>query len=445
MINEISKAVEKYESLMSDAYEFVWTHAETGYKEFQTTKYLKEAFEKLGYSVTAPEDITGFYTVIDTGRQGPEVMILGELDALVCPEHPEANKETGVVHCCGHSLQGATLLGIAAALKEPEILEKLSGKIRLCMVPAEELIEIEYRTSLKKEGKIKYMGGKSEFLKRGYFDGVDLAFMVHATTGDGFYVRKGAVGCIAKRVIYKGVSAHAGGCPWDGCNALYAANLGLSAINSIRETFKDSDLIRVHPIITKGGGAVNAIPDNVIIESFVRGASFDAMKSANIRVNRALCGAALSIGANVEINDTPGYAPLNNSKEMIKLAKEAAQAFPDIPFYQTDEIGTGSTDMGDLSTIMPVIHPYVFGATGTSHGSDYKIKDYTTSCVTSAKWQLVMLSLLLKDGGERAKNIINGYNPQFKSKEEYFEFMDNIEREGDCITYSDGNSIQVKF
>lgn len=430
-------SVEKYRELIVKAQEYIWKNPETGYREVKTSKYLAEAFETLGYTLIYAGDIPGFYTVLDTGRPGPEVLVLGELDSLLCPEHPDADPETGAVHCCGHSAQCAALLGIAAALKEPGILDGLCGRIRLCAVPAEELIEIEYRSELKRQGRIRYMGGKGEFLSRGYFDGVDIALMVHTTQEDGFTVRSGSVGCLAKRVVYKGVSAHAGGSPWNGCNALYAATLGLSAINSIRETFREPDLIRVHPIITKGGGAVNAIPDQVIIESYVRGNNFDAILKANKKVNRALCGAALSLGANVDIQDTPGYAPLVNNTGMIELARDAATYFPELSFTAHNTPSTGSTDMGDLSCIMPVIHPYAPGAVGTSHGSNYYIQDPDLACVASAQWQLIMLTLLLQNDAERAIAILAQSKPLFSSKEEYLAYVDAMTCSGDRITYAD--------
>ncbi len=444
MSQKLISAVEKNEKLILDAHDYIWNNPETGFKEKKTSKYMEDAFCKLGYELVKADDITGFYTVIDTGRPGPELLILGELDSLICHEHPEADKETGAVHCCGHSAQSAALLGIAAALKEPGVLDELSGKIRLCAVPAEELIEIEYRTELKNKGIIKYFGGKTEFLHRGYFDGVDIAFMVHTSTGKTFSVQNGAVGCLAKQVIYKGVSSHAGGSPWNGCNALYAATLGISAINAIRETFMESDIIRVHPIITKGGGAVNAIPDNVVIESFVRGSNFEAIKNANGRVNRALCGGALSLGANVEVVDNPGYAPLLNSKEMMKLAEDAAKNELKEEFVLNDCMSSGSTDMGDLSLLMPVVHPYCPGASGTSHGADYKIEDPYFACVNSAKWQVVMLYLLLCDNAKRANDIIENFVPQFKNKEEYFSYIDSLSSIGDRIKYED-NTASVKL
>lgn len=441
---KIKKAVEKYRDLIIDAQNFIWANPETGYKEYKTSQYMEAEFKKLGYDVVCPENITGFYTVIDTGRPGPKVLILGELDSLICFDHPEANPETGAVHCCGHSAQCAALLGIAAALKEPGIIDELSGKIMLCAVPAEELIEIEYRSSLREQGIIHYMVGKSEFLYRGYFDDVDMAFMVHTTSTDGFATNKGSVGCVAKRAVYKGVSAHAGGAPWEGCNALYAATLGISAINSVRETFKENDIIRVHPIITKGGSAVNAIPDNVIIESYVRGSNFDAIKEANKKVNRALAGAAYSLGANVDIQDIPGYGVLVNSGDMIKVAEDAAKYFPEVPFYNNDDFGSGSTDMGDLSCVMPVIHPYVPGAKGKSHGADYVIDNPDLACIISAQWQLMMLHLLLSDGAKRAKQIVSDFKPQFPSIKEYLDYLNEFFRQGDCITYCDDGSAIIK-
>lgn len=438
------KTAEKFRDLIINTQEYIWAHPETGYKEWNTSGYLEKIFEELGYDLKKAQDIPGFYTVLDTGRPGPEVLILGELDSLVCPEHPDADKATGNVHCCGHSAQCAALVGIAAALKEPGMLDNLCGRIRLCAVPAEELIEIDYRSTLKQQGVIRYFGGKPEFLHRGYFDGVDLAFMVHTSQGPAVAITGGSVGCVAKRVVYKGVSAHAGGCPWDGCNALYAANLGLSAINSIRETFKEADMIRVHPIITLGGGAVNAIPDRVCLESFVRGSNFDAMKQVNRRVNRALIGGALSLGANIEIFDDPGYAPLKNDAGMKEVAAEAAGMLTNVPVYVGDDISSGSTDMGDLGCIMPVVHPYMPGASGTSHGADYKITNPELACVGSAKWQLGMLYLLLKEDAKRAKDILRQFKPQFSSKEAYLAYMDELASSGARISYTE-DTAQIKL
>ncbi len=442
-MKHIDNAVEKYRELILSAERYIWAHPETGYKEFETSKYLAEQFEALGYKLTYADGITGFYTVIDTGREGPEVLVLGELDSIICPAHKESNPETGASHSCGHNAQCAALLGVAAALTDKDVLASLSGRVRLCAVPAEELLEIEYRSKLKAEGKIKYFGGKSEFLRRGYFDGVDLAFMVH--TGQSYYSRLGSVGCIAKRMIYKGVAAHAGGAPWAGKNALYAATAGINAANAVRETFHDEDLIRFHPIITHGGDIVNAIPESVELESYIRGRTFEAMTAANVRVNQALTGAAYSLGNNIEIIDMPGYSPLVNDPSMNLVAKEAAElVMPGYNFVIENVFSTGSTDMGDLSAIMPVVHPYAGGAEGKSHGNDYQIADPVAACVTNAKWQVMMLKLLLGDGAERAKKILRDFVPMFPSKKAFLDYQDSISTSGDRIVYNGDGTAYIK-
>lgn len=433
-------AVEKHKQLILDAERWLWAHPETGYKEFESSKYMQDKFTELGYELSLAEDITGFYTTIDTGRKGPTVLILAELDSIICPSHKDANPKTGAVHSCGHHAQGAALLGIAAALKEPGVLDELSGKIKLCSVPAEELLEIEYRSELKKKGIIKYFGGKSEFLHRGYFDDVDLAFMVHATPAE-TRTTPGSNGCIAKKIIYKGVASHAGGSPWNGKNALYAATCGINACNAIRETFNDKDFIRFHPIITSGGDMVNAIPETVTAESYVRGMSFESIISNNKRLNQALVGGALSLGCNVEIVDFPGYAPHRNCPDLNEVAKEAANlAIPEYGFTASSEPSTGSTDMGDLSCVMPVVHPYAAGATGKSHGNDYYIVDPVKACVGSAKWQMGMLKILLGDNAKRANEIVKNFEPKFKSKKEFLDYCDAICSEGDRISYEDGKA-----
>ena len=439
-MKDLITAVEKHQKLILDAERYIWKHPETGYKEHKTSAYMADVFTELGYDLVMADGITGFYTIVDTGKPGPEILILAELDSVICPEHKDADPVTGAVHSCGHNTQCAALIGIAAALKEPGILDKFCGKIRMCAVPAEELLEIEYRTGLKKEGKIKYLGGKSEFLSRGYFDGVDLAFMVHASTE--FSVIQGHVGCLAKWITYKGVAAHAGGSPWLGRNALYAANCGLNAINAIRETFQEQDIIRVHPIITAGGKMVNAIPETAVLESFVRGASFEAICDANNKVNRALCGAALSLGTNIEIVDIPGYAPLHDDKTLIQISAEAAKiAIPEYEYHVYDKFSSGSTDMGDLCCIMPVVHPYAGGTQGRSHGNNYEVIDPVAACVGSAKLQLGMLLILLSNDAERAKKVIAEYKPLFASKDAYLEFMDSLYKEGDRIVYNADESV----
>lgn len=135
---KLLKLVEKYESLIYETADHIWKHPETGYREWKTSAYMEEQFEKLGYTLVRAGNIPGFYADLDTGRPGPKIAILGELDSLIVANHPDADPETAAVHACGHNAQSGILVGVAAALKEPGALDGLCGSIRFISVPAEE-------------------------------------------------------------------------------------------------------------------------------------------------------------------------------------------------------------------------------------------------------------------------------------------------------------------
>lgn len=90
-MKEILSAVDRYRDLILETERHIWANPETGYREKKTSRYLADRFEELGYTLTYADGIPGFYTVLDTGREGPELLILGELDSVICPTHPEAD------------------------------------------------------------------------------------------------------------------------------------------------------------------------------------------------------------------------------------------------------------------------------------------------------------------------------------------------------------------
>lgn len=446
-MNRYIEAVEKHRDAILAAEDYLWAHPQTGYNEWLADAYLAERYEAAGYTLKRAGDIPGFLTVLDTGRPGPRLLILGELDSLVCFEHPECDRETGAVHACGHCAQSAALLGVALTLREPGVLDGLSGSICLCAVPAEELIELEQRDALRRKGVIKYYGGKVEFLWRGYFDGCDMALMVHTSNSDkNFFVNQGSNGCVLKQIEYIGKAAHAGGSPHLGVNALYAATQGLSAVNALRETFQDGDHIRFHPIITAGGTVVNAIPAHASIESYVRGATLEAIGAANRRINRALAAAAAAIGAQAHIKDAPGYTPLINDPIMTEAVLEAGRlVFGDDTIAQTGYWSTGCTDMGDLSAVMPAVHPYVSGAQGVGHGADYRIADPVKACVSSAAVQVVAAAKLLENDAALAKSVLANAKPRFSSHQAYFEAMDAFFLDRDVVSYEENGDVTLKL
>ena len=152
---------------------------EPGYREFKTSKYTEKQFNKYGFSNIEKVSMTGLKAVIDTGRPGPTVCVMGELDSLVVLGHPHADADTSAAHACGHHCQIAMMIAVGQSLNDPEVLKGLSGKIVLVAVPAEENIEVEFRNNLREEGKIEFLLGKQEFVKLGALDGVDIAMMTH--------------------------------------------------------------------------------------------------------------------------------------------------------------------------------------------------------------------------------------------------------------------------
>lgn len=445
--NQLKEIVASQREVMFSAADYIWKHPETGYREWKTHAYLAEEFKKLGYELVEAGNIPGFYTDIDTGKPGPKLLIMGELDSLIVSTHPDCDPETGYVHACGHHCQVSALLGIAAALKQPGAMDNMSGSIRLMAVPAEELIEIGFREELRKQGVIKYFGGKVEFMHRGYMDGCDIALLVHTGGGDhpSIALTPGSNGCVTKNINFVGVSAHAGGSPHLGVNALYAASQAMNAANALRETFQEKDTIRFHPIITKGGGAVNAIPNDVRMESYVRGASLEAIKEANTKINRALAASAASMGANVVLKDRPGYTPLENEEQLYDLTCEIVkQCFGEDALVKRGR-STGCTDMGDVSAVMPTVQPYASGACGVGHGSDYRIADPESALVMSAQYQVLMAEALLSNNAELGKKIIQNAKLRFSSMEEFFQAIDGLFLDKEAVKQNEDGTITLDY
>ncbi len=320
--DQVHAAIERHADEIITIGEQIRRTPELGFKEFKTAKLVEETLGKIGLSPKGGLAITGVRADLP-GRagDGPTFAMLGELDALVVAGHPEADATTGAAHACGHNAQVAGLLGAAMGLIDAKAAQHLAGRLVFFAVPAEEYGDVEWRVSQARAGKLEFLGGKPELLRLGHFDDVDLSMMIHGTSRpeDG----KAGVGvsnngCIVKTVRYLGKAAHAGGAPHMGINALYAAQIGLMAINAIRETFRDEDTIRVHPIITHGGSQVNVIPGEVRLETYVRGRTVEAIMAANARVDRALRAGALALGAKVEIETLPGYMPMQCDATMAR-------------------------------------------------------------------------------------------------------------------------------
>mgnify|MGYP001204302933 FL=1 len=404
---------------------------EPGFRELKTAKLVAEQFADLGMQPRNGLAITGVRADASGSAPGPTMAVLGELDSLIVGEHPHADPVTNAAHACGHHCQIAMMIGAAMALTNNDIVQNLAGRIAFMAVPAEEYIEIEFRDGLRQAGKIEFLGGKPEMVRLGEFDDVHLAMMLHTTSNPAeqqICISNTNNGSVAKRIQFIGRAAHAGGAPHLGINALNAAMMAMTAINFNRETFRDEDSIRVHPIITKGGEAVSAVPADVRMETFVRGRSLEALMDANAKVDRALRAGAMAVGADVKIQTIPGYMPLQQHKGMAEIFRaNAVDLVGEANVSYVNHRG-GSTDMGDISHLMPVIHPYIGGAVGLGHGATYVIEDYSLAVIKGAKALAYMVIDMLGDNASQGNSIVGGQRPDMTIPE-YLKFMRNLASE----------------
>lgn len=404
---------------------------ELGFKESRTARQVQDVFDSLGLPHDDGLALTGVKAVLRGAKPGPTLALMGELDALQVPGHPRADAETGAAHACGHNAQIAGLLGAAMGLTASGVAEHLAGNIVFFAVPAEEYVEIDYRIRLVREGKTRFLTGKQELIHLGHFDDIDMAVMIHSTSPEVSDGRMGVAassnGFVAKNIRFLGKASHAGGFPEKGINALNAAQLALAAINAQRETFRDQDCVRVHPIITKGGDLVNIVPAEVTMETYVRAGTPEAILDAAAKVDRALRGAAVAMGCRVEIETVPGNLPLRNDSGLTELFKTAAGQVLGEDGYRDYPHSGGSTDAGDLSQIMPVLHPMMTGASGAHHQTNWLISDHDAGYVAPARTLALMAVDLLADDAAAARKVLSEHQPAM-SKDDYLAMQSSVFR-----------------
>jgi amidohydrolase len=384
--------------------ESVQAEPELGYRETKTAKKIADRFSEMDLEVEAEVAVTGVRA--RAGEGDFVAAVLGELDALINSEHPLADPKTGAVHACGHHAQLAHLVAVGYGFTDTDIIEDFDVALELMAVPAEEYLDLEYRRGLVNEGRIEFFGGKQELIKRGYFEDVDCAAMVHAaneTPDREITTDFSTNGFVGKFITYEGKESHAGSAPEEGVNALNAATLGLNAIHTQRETFADEDHVRVHPVITKGGDGVNVVPADVRVESYVRAKDLDAITDANKKVNRALKSGAMAVGADVTIEDYPGYMPLRTNQTLVDYYNDnVRRVLGEEALVAENSHLTGSTDMGDITQIVPGIHPWIGGFEGNVHARDFAVADAEMAYLLPAKATACTLIDVFADSEARA-------------------------------------------
>lgn len=411
----------------------VGAHAEPGFYETRTARLVAEALRGLGLSVETGLCRTGVRAALAGGagaaesgagaaHRGPCLAILGELDGILCPAHPQANPENGLAHACGHNAQLAALLGAAAALCVPEVAASLGGSVQFWAVPAEEYVPLPTRAALRKEG-VEFCCGKSELLRLGAFQGVDLALTTHVhmipCESDLLLGNVACTGFVSKTVTFRGKAAHAATAPHLGVNALNAAALALSAIGLLRETFRECDTVRIHTKLKESASALNVVPDAVEMEAMVRAASLEALADASAKFDRACTHCAAALGGTAEVANHQGYMPVRYTPACPALERAAEALRPltaecAAPAMQN----LASTDVGDLSQVLPVVNFTHGGAAGALHSADFTVTDEEKAFLAPAKMMALTAYHLLRDGAAGARQIMADFTPVF-TRESY--------------------------
>ncbi|MBR5474192.1 MAG: amidohydrolase [Lachnospiraceae bacterium] len=429
ILNIIDEHAEELQALADKIY----YNAERGFAEYETARVAAEFLRKYGMEPREGLALTGLKADVKES-DGPRVALIGELDGIGCPAHPDAVKETGVSHACGHESQMIAALGAAMALSDPEIKEALGGTPVFFAVPAEENLPADVRADLVKDG-IRFTGGKSELIRRGEFKDIDISLtshvhMMQGASSDLLLGNMTCTGFLLKSVHMKGKAAHAAQAPHDGINALNAATLGWSAMGMIRETFREKDVIRLHGQIRDDGYPCQTIPDHVLVDLMIRAKTLDAMQATSEKVDRVYEGCAHALGCTADIVTTQGYLPViarPADQVMIDAAAVLQEQHPEITSENVtpDMINTASTDVGDLTYLMPVLNFTFSGAEGALHSKEYRIVDRYKHRINPTKMMAITAYRLLKDGAAEAKKILDEFEPAM-THDEYMTYAENL-------------------
>lgn len=265
-------------------------HPEPGFEEKRTAEKTAGFLRSHGYDIHAGLARTGVRGDW-TKKDGPNVTIIGEMDAIGCKAHPQADPVNGTAHACGHHAQLAAMIGASLALADEEVRASLSGSVSFFAVPAEEYIDAEKRENLKKEGVVFAGSGKSELIRLGAFDHTDIVMTTHVhmvPVKEDFYLGNPACnGFTAEKVTVRGKAAHAAIDPWNGVNALSITTSAIQMMGLMRETFREDDHARLHNVIRKAGEVLNSVPDEAIVETKIRASSLQRIREIREMIDRA--------------------------------------------------------------------------------------------------------------------------------------------------------------
>ena len=304
----------------------IHNNPEIGFEEIKAMTWLTDYLGNFGFTIEKGigELPTAFRA--SYGGDEPYIALLAEYDALPI-----------VGHACGHNVIAA--LAVGAGVASRVIVDNYNGTILVLGTPAEE-----------------FHGGKINLLRAGVFKSIDAALMVHPgvrnrATGE-------ALACISLDIEFIGKAAHAAAYPYQGINSLEAMILAFTSINSLRQHIKDK--ARIHGIITHGGNAANIVPAYSAAKFLVRAPDNTYLEELKQRVLRCLEGAALATGAELKYKwGEVIYEPLKSNMMLSSLFASNLKILGRQVEPFDSQASLGSTDMGNISQVVPAIHPTI--------------------------------------------------------------------------------------
>lgn len=327
----IDDAVDHEQPALSKLSREIHANPELRFEEHKAATWIAELLRARGFEVE--HGLAGMSTAVRARRgnpKGPRVAILGEYDAL-----PD------IGHACGHNLIATSAVG--AFLAAASVVDRAGGEIVFLGTPAE-------------EGG----GGKIKMIEAGVFEGLAAAMMFHPFDRD--ILAHPALASVWLAMTFRGTPAHAAAAPHDGKSALSACMDTFRLVDGQRVHFRDG--VRVHGYITNGGQAVNIIPELAACEFSVRARDTDELARVRAIVERCARGASIASDVEVEIVARQGYRDMLNNMALARCfgahLEDATRAHGVRKARVTDtRVGAGSTDMGDVSHVVPSIHPYL--------------------------------------------------------------------------------------
>jgi amidohydrolase len=330
---------------ISDA---IHARPELGFEEFEAAALLAGTLEENGFTVQrgVAGMETAFIAALHGQDGGPTVAFLAEYDAL-----------PGLGHACGHNIIGTAAMGAGLAMKA--VLPDLAGTIQVIGTPAE-------------EGG----GGKAIMVDAGVFADVDVGMMVHPSSRN--LLGRLALTAYPVHLEFFGKAAHAAAKPDEGINALDAMLLTFAGINALRQHLRDD--ARIHGIITHGGDAANIIPDHTAADFIIRAADTPYATQVLDKVQACAEGAALATGACLDFEVSgPRYDARWPNPTLVELFKENLIALGlEVEMAKGNE-RLGSSDIGNVSQVIPTIHPYLAIAPDNVGGHTVEFREAAAS------------------------------------------------------------------